>query len=110
VRFSWTGGFAGYDLRLVVTKTGRATVSQRGVVSRRFRLSRTRLNRLYTLIARADIPHLRRSYLPAPVPDGFVFVVTYHGRSVTTGDGGRPYPARLGRLLAELRDITQPGG
>jgi len=108
VDFSRGGGFAGIPLHLTVTGAGKAQAEEgfQGQTGRRT-LSARRLKSLKRQLRQTGFGSLRSSYAPkVPVSDGFMFVVTYRGKTVRTATGGHP-PERLSKLIDRLSQMAQ---
>jgi hypothetical protein len=106
VAYHRTGGFAGLDDRLSVTRNGRATRTARDGVPHVFQLRAADLRRLERALQAADFPSLEDEYLPEfPVSDGFTYTLTHRNKTVVTADGAVPAALKtpiavLDRLLA----------
>jgi hypothetical protein len=97
VSYSRTGGFIGVRDSLSVFRDGSVTSTNGD-----FRLSDRRLQALRNLLRAARFATLQRRYeAEAPVSDGYVFRVTYAGRTVTVEEDAQP-PLRLRRVLSVL--------
>jgi hypothetical protein len=106
VTYEQTGGFAGIERGLVVYRTGK--VQSDGMPLRASRLTPARLRALRTALQQARFATLAKRYeSETPIADGFVYRVTYGGRSVRVDQGADP-PARLERVLVLLRGLTHP--
>jgi hypothetical protein len=91
VAYHRTGGIAGFDDRLSVSRHGLAVHTPRAGVPRLFRLSAAELAELADALADADFPSLEPEYLPeVPVSDGFTYTLTHAGKTVVTADGAVP--------------------
>ena len=106
VAYHRSGGFAGFDDELSVSRSGLAFHRARNGVVRVFWLSPAELTELADALAAADFPSLKPKYLPKfPVSDGFTYTLTHVGKTVVTADGAVPPAlaapiAVLDRLLA----------
>jgi hypothetical protein len=104
VTYEQTGGFAGIERGLVVYRTGR--VQSDGLPLKASRLTPARLSALKTALRQARFATLAKRYeSETPIADGFIYRVTYGGRSVRVEEGADP-PARLERVLVQLRSLT----
>lgn len=104
VTYEQTGGFAGIERGLVVYRTGK--VQSDGMPLKTSRLTPARLRALRTALTQARFATLAKRYeSEMPIADGFIYRVTYGGRSVRVEEGADP-PARLERVLVQLRSLT----
>jgi len=104
VSYEQTGGFAGIERGLVVYRTGK--VQSDGLPLKASRLTPTRLRALRTALTQARFGTLAKRYeSETPIADGFIYRVTYGGRSVRVDEGAEP-PKRLERVLVLLRALT----
>jgi hypothetical protein len=100
VSYARSGGFIGVQDSLKVLESG-AAQSTNGD----FRLSQNRLAKLQARLRAAGFATLRRKYASEyPVSDGFVYRVTYAGRTVVVEEEANA-PLRLQRVLDLLADI-----
>jgi hypothetical protein len=100
VSYARTGGFIGVQDSLKVLESGAARSTNGD-----FRLSSKRLATLQARLRAAGFPTLRRKYASEhPVSDGFVYRVTYAGRTVVVEEDANA-PLRLQRVLDLLADI-----
>jgi hypothetical protein len=111
VTYTRTGGFVGIYQRLVVYRSGRATLVRRaGRPATPLRIPCRSLRRMRVLLDRARFATLRRVYASdTPVSDGFMETTRYRGRSVRV-DTGAAVPARLARALEPLRNLAAGEG
>jgi hypothetical protein len=107
VRFDQTGGFAGIERGLVVHRSGK--VVSDGLPLQTEHLSSAGVEALRGALARARWATLQKRYeSETPIADGFVFRITYAGRTIRVEEGAK-LPARLARpfkLLSALGGIT----
>ncbi|MDQ3870463.1 MAG: hypothetical protein M3301_02460 [Chloroflexota bacterium] len=107
IGFRQTGGFAGVDDRLVISRRGLAKLTTRDNAYRR-RLSKARHRRLLKLLRRVPFDKLKRSYEPKqPLPDAFRYEVSYGRRRVAANEAAVPKRLRpalnaLSRLKLRL--------
>jgi hypothetical protein len=110
VEYVRSGGIAGLQDRLHVTRSGRATLTGRGSQPVTFVVPASDLRALETALDRAHFPTLRPRYLPRhPIADAFFYTVTHRGITVQTVDTAVPYRLRpaldqLGRIVARARE------
>src|SRR6266545_5049836 len=104
VSFEQTGGFAGIERGMAVTRTGK--VVSNGLPVTVSQLSATRLATLRDRLVAARWATLRPKYEPeTPVADGYVYRITYAGRTIRI-DEGAILPLRLRRPYVMLRAIA----
>jgi hypothetical protein len=104
VTFEQTGGFAGIERGMSVTRSGK--VVSDGLPVTTSQLSAARLALLKQRLVDAHWATLRAKYEPeAPISDGFVYKVTYAGRTIRV-DEGATLPLRLKRPYAQLQRIA----
>jgi hypothetical protein len=104
VSFEQTGGFAGIERGMAVTRTGR--VVSDGLPVTVSQLPPARLATLRDRLVAARWATLRSKYGPeTPIADGFVYRITYAGRTIRI-DEGATLPLRLRRPYAMLRAIA----
>lgn len=109
VSYQRTGGFIGVDDRLSVARDGRAIRSERGGSPQEFDLSPAELSELKAALEAANFPSLKPVYKPPfPISDGFVFTVTYNGKTVVVYEGAI-VPAGLQQVIARLSQIFGNG-
>jgi hypothetical protein len=100
VVYTRTGGFIGVQDSMKVFRDGTVT-STNG----EFRLTAKRLTALRTRLRAAQFPTLRRRYeADYPIADGFVYGVTYVGRTVLVNEEAKA-PLRLRRVLDLLGEM-----
>src|SRR4051794_40851598 len=103
VTFEQTGGFAAIERGLTVRRSG-AVVSD-GLPLKARQLSTARMARLRMLLGDAHFATLERRYeADEPIADGFVYRISYGGRSVQIDEDAK-LPARLAGLFALLRSL-----
>jgi len=103
VRYHVSGGFAGFDDRLLLRPGGRARLTRRGGEPRRFRVSARDRRALARAFERARFASVRSD----PDPDGadaITYRITYLGHSATTNDAVEssaldPIRRRLDRIV-----------
>jgi hypothetical protein len=104
VTFEQTGGFAGIERGMSVTRTGKVVSDWLAVTTSQ--LSSARLALLKQRLVDARWATLRAKYEPeTPISDGYVYKVTYAGRSIRVEEGA-PVPLRLKRPYAQLQRIA----
>jgi hypothetical protein len=104
VTYEQTGGFASIERGLTVRQSG-AVVSD-GLPLKVKHLTPARLRTLRTALADAHFATLHSHYASdEPIADGFVYRITYAGRTVSI-DQGATLPARLEHVFALLRSLT----
>ena len=105
VDYRRSGGIAGFEDRLTVSRSGVGVHTPRSGLPRVFRVSPDALADLQRALEAADFPSLDRSYLPTtPIADAFTYTITYLGGTVVASDGAvptalEPVVAALNRLL-----------
>lgn len=109
VAYQRTGGFIGVDDRLSVARNGRAIRTERGGAPTEFDVSPADLSELKDALEAADFPSLKAVYKPPFVlSDGFVFTVTYNGKTVMVYEEAT-IPAALQQVIARLSQIFGNG-
>jgi hypothetical protein len=109
VSYHRTGGFIGVDDRLSITSDGRVTRTDRNGVPEEFDLSPAALSELQDALEAANFPSLKSVYKPPfTVSDGFVYTVTYHGKTVVVYQEA-VIPAGLQQVIARLSQIFGDG-
>jgi hypothetical protein len=104
VTFMRSGGFAGVEDRLRIQRDGAARVQREGGEARDFQVPEAEVAQLEAELDAADFPHLRSSYRNDPaIADGFVYQVTYEGRTVRCEQDAGP-PA-LERVIDHLERV-----
>src|SRR3954452_21677943 len=94
VTFEQTGGFAGIERGMSVTRSGK--VVSDGLPVTTSHLTSARLALLKQRLADAHWATLRTTYEPdAPISDGFVYKLTYAGRTIRIEQGATSLPLRL---------------
>jgi hypothetical protein len=105
VDYRRSGGIAGLEDRLTVSRSGVGVHTPRNGVPRVFRVSPAALADLERALEAANFQSLDPSYLPTtPISDAFTYTITYLGGTVVASDGAVPTPlepvvAALNRLL-----------
>ena len=91
LRYVRDGGFAGDHDELVIAPDGRAQVTRLRGRDASFELSRQEIAKVAEAVAGAKLDELDpKSTSPKPVPDAFVYTVSYRGREVETDDAAMP--------------------
>jgi hypothetical protein len=91
LRYVRDGGFAGDHDVLVIRPDGRAKVTRLRGRDASFELSRQEIAKVAKAVAGAKLDELDpKSTSPKPVPDAFVYTVSYRGRKVETDDAAMP--------------------
>jgi hypothetical protein len=91
LRYVRDGGFAGDHDVLVIRPDGRAKVTRLRGRDASFELSRQEIAKIAKAVAGAKLDELDpKSTSPKPVPDAFVYTVSYRGRKVETDDAAMP--------------------
>ena len=91
LRYVRDGGFAGDHDELVIAPDGRAQVTRLRGRDASFELSRQEIAKVAEAVAGAKLDELDpKSTSPKPVPDAFVYTVSYRGRKVETDDAAMP--------------------
>ena len=100
------GGFAGIERALVVHRSGK--VVSDGLPVTTHQLAPARLRTLRAALVAARFPTLARQYEPddGPIADGFVYRLSYGGRTVQWDEGAR-LPARLDRCVELLTQLIE---
>jgi hypothetical protein len=91
LRYVRDGGFAGDHDELVIAPDGRATVTRLRGRDASFLLSQQELAKVAEAVEGAKLDELDpKSTSRKPVPDAFVYTVSYDGRKVETDDAAMP--------------------
>jgi hypothetical protein len=91
LRYVRDGGFAGDHDELVIAPDGRATVTRLRGRDASFELSQPELAKVAEAVEGAKLDELDpKSTSRKPVPDAFVYTVSYDGRKVETDDAAMP--------------------
>ena len=91
LRYVRDGGFAGDHDELVIAPDGRAQVTRLRGRDASFELSRQEIAKVAEAVAGAKLDELNpKSTSSKPVPDAFVYTVSYRGRKVETDDAAMP--------------------
>ena len=91
LRYVRDGGFAGDHDELVIAPDGRAQVTRLRGRDASFELSREEIAKVAEAVESAKLDELNpKSTSPKPVPDAFVYTVSYRGRKVETDDAAMP--------------------
>lgn len=98
-----TGGIAGVDKRLTVREDGSWTSTAKSGAEHTGRMTPAELTGLNRALEKSDFAHLPATPTGTPVADGFLYRITYAGRTVVTADGSQP--AGLRDVLSALPDI-----
>ena len=99
-----SGGIAGLEDHLSVTRRGVATIARRGSPARTVLVAPERMRELVSALEKANFPRLKPEYRPRhPISDAFHYSVTYEGRTVRAVDTAVP-PA-LEPVLEALNGI-----
>jgi hypothetical protein len=105
VTFDQTGGFAGIERGLVVHRSGKIVTD--GLPLTTARLGPTRLRVLRDALLRARFATLKRLYeSEQPIADGYVYRITYAGRTVRIEEDAK-LPPRLERVFDLLTGLVQ---
>jgi hypothetical protein len=105
VTFEQTGGFAGIERGMSVRRSG-AVVSD-GLPVTVSRLSPARLGTFRQRLVDARWATLETTYeADSPISDGYVFKITYAGRTIRVEEGSTSLPPRLARVYAMLERIA----
>ena len=100
VDYRKSGGFAGLEEHLVVTRDGHATVEGKGQ-TREKQLDPATMRELAAALDRAGLDRLRPRYDPTVKGNDLTeYAITYRGRTVTVSD--TEIPPQLGPLITEL--------
>ena len=109
VSYHRTGGFIGVDDRLSIASDGHVTRTDRSGVPEEFDLSPAALSELQDALEAANFPSLKKVYKPPfTVSDGFVYTVTYRGKTVVVYQEAIIPPA-LGAVIDRLSQIFGEG-
>jgi hypothetical protein len=101
-----SGGFVALDRGLRVLRSGK--VESDGLALTRAALTRAQLATLRLRLAQARFGTLKKEYAAKqPVADGYVYRITYGGRTVVVDQGAVP-PTRLRRVLDLLLRLAHP--
>ena len=91
LRYVRDGGFAGDHDELVIAPDGHAQVTRLRGRDAAFDLSPQEIAKVAEAVDGAKLDELDpKSTSPKPVPDAFVYTVTYRGRKVETDDAAMP--------------------
>ena len=91
LRYVRDGGFAGDHDELVIAPDGRATVTRLRGRDASFELSQQEIAEVAEAVEGAKLDELDpKSTSRKPVPDAFVYTVSYDGRKVETDDAAMP--------------------
>jgi hypothetical protein len=91
LRYVRDGGFAGDHDELVIAPDGHARVTRLRGRDVAFELSREEIAKVAEAVEGAKLDELNPSSTsPKPVPDAFVYTVSYRGRTVETDDAAMP--------------------
>jgi len=102
VSFRQTGGFVGVERSVTVRRSGAVTAENAHVST----LSHARLTALRDALEAARWRTLKSRYAPeAHVADGFLYAITYGGRTIRI-DQGAALPPRLARPFVLLQRIA----
>jgi len=101
VSFRQTGGFVGVERSVVVRKSGAVTAENVRVST----LSRARVTALRNALEAARWRTLKSRYAKVHVADGFLYAITYGGRTIRI-DQGATLPPRLARPFVLLQRIA----
>ena len=107
IAFTWSGGFVGRDDRLDIRPDGAARLTTRSG-GKTFQLTPSEVDQLRRLIGAADLKNAPQPKEPQGVADGFLYSITYDGRTITYGDGGEappPHVYELGAFLSKLIEL-----
>jgi hypothetical protein len=92
LRYVRDGGFAGDHDELVIAPDGHARVTRLRGRDVAFQLSREEIAQVAEAVAGAKLDELDpKSTSSKPVPDAFVYTVSYRGRKVETDDAAMPH-------------------
>jgi hypothetical protein len=98
-----TGGFAGFDDRLVIFDNGAAVVSGK-MVNQEIEINKTDLDRIITLFNQSQFPMLERNYSARPgSADLIQYTISYHNKTVNVED--TVIPPSLEPVINELNRI-----
>jgi hypothetical protein len=107
VDYRRSGGIAGLEDRLTVSRSGVGVHTPRSGVPRVFRVSPGALADLEHALEAADFRSLDPSYLPTtPIADAFTYTITYLGGTVVASD--EAVPTALEPVVAELNRLLVP--
>jgi hypothetical protein len=104
VAYHVSGGFAGIDERLVVSRDGGVVHTAGRSAPQHRRLTADQLTALVDALEASDFAALPPDTVDPRVADAFVYEVTYEGRRVRTSDGA--VPGRLAPVIDQLREIA----
>ena len=91
LRYVRDGGFAGDHDELVIAPDGHAQVTRLRGRDAAFELSRAEIAKVAEAVEGAKLDELDpTSTSPKPVPDAFVYTVSYRGKKVETDDAAMP--------------------
>ena len=91
LRYVRDGGFAGDHDELVIAPDGHAQVTRLRGRDASFELTQQEIAKVAAAVEGAKLDELDpKSTSPKPVPDAFVYTVSYRGRKVETDDAAMP--------------------
>jgi hypothetical protein len=91
LRYVRDGGFAGDHDELVIAPDGHARVTRLRGRDAAFELSRQEIAKVAEAVEGAKLDELNpKSTSPKPVPDAFVYTVSYRGKRIETDDAAMP--------------------
>lgn len=91
LRYVRDGGFAGDHDELVIAPDGHARVTRLRGRDAAFELSRQEIAKVAEAVDGAKLDELNpKSTSPKPVPDAFVYTVSYRGKRIETDDAAMP--------------------
>ena len=97
-----TGGFAGFDDRVVIGPDGVATVTSRGKETVRCKLDRSLLTTISTAAQQVDWAALQSTKPSTKHPDDMIVAVTANGKTARLEDPRlKPLTAPVSKLLTE---------
>src|SRR6266498_2282520 len=92
LRYVRDGGFAGDHDVLVIQPDGRSHLTRQRGRDASFKLSRQEIAKVAETVRGARLDKLSpKSTSPKPVPDAFVYTVSYRGHTVETDDDAMPH-------------------
>ena len=110
-----TGGFAGFDDRLVIFDNGVAVVSGK-IVNQEVEINQTDIDRIVTLFNQSTFSTLDRDYSARPGGvDLIKYTISYHNKTVSVEDTAipsslQPVIDELNRILTMTASVKQPSG
>ena len=104
VVFRLTGGYAGYDERVDISKSGEATITKRNTSPRKFRLSKSDLSRLAAGLHRSGL-FTRNESFRGEGADHLEYTIQYSGAAVSAWEDR--VPPKLKPVVDQLKEMLR---